>query len=137
MNFTSVRFITTDFERLASFYETVSGQQLVRVTSNFGELRTVWGSLAIGDTNTLAPFGGELVASPAAKRMAIIELRVADVNADYQLLATYLGDALVQGPTTMPWGNRSLLFRNPDGNLVNFFMPLTPAALEKFTHQPA
>jgi hypothetical protein len=24
-------------------------------------------------------------------------------------------------PTTMPWGNRSLLFRDPDGNLVNLF----------------
>ncbi len=30
------------------------------------------------------------------------------------------------------WGNRSLLFRDPDGNLVNFFTPVTPAAIEKF-----
>jgi hypothetical protein len=29
----------------------------------------------------------------------------------------------------MPWGNRSLLFRDPDGNL---FTPVTPAAIEKF-----
>ena len=60
MNFTSVRLITADFERLASFYETVSGQQLVRATPSFGELRTRGGTLAIGDTSTLAPFGGEL-----------------------------------------------------------------------------
>lgn len=137
MNFTSVRLITANFERLASFYETVSGQQFVRATPSFGELRTLGGTLAIGDTSTLAPFGGELVASPAANRTAILEFRVADVDADYQRLATYLGDALVQAPTTMPWGNRSLLFRDPDGNLVNFFMPLTSAALEKFAHQPA
>ena len=32
----------------------------------------------------------------------------------------------------MPWGNRSLLFRDPDGNLVNFFTPVTPAAIQKF-----
>jgi hypothetical protein len=32
----------------------------------------------------------------------------------------------------MPWGNRSLLFRDPDGNLVNFFTPVTPAAAAKF-----
>lgn len=31
-----------------------------------------------------------------------------------------LVDDVVQEPTTMPWGNRSLLFRDPDGNLVNF-----------------
>jgi hypothetical protein len=24
------------------------------------------------------------------------------------------------------------LFRDPDGNLVNFFTPVTPAAIEKF-----
>ncbi|MFE4836295.1 VOC family protein, partial [Arthrobacter sp. NPDC056691] len=24
-------------------------------------------------------------------------------------------------PTTMPWGNTSTLFRDPDGNLVNLF----------------
>ena len=27
-------------------------------------------------------------------------------------------------PTTLPWGNRSLLLRDPDGNLVSFFTPL-------------
>ena len=32
----------------------------------------------------------------------------------------------------MPWGNRALLFRDPDGNLVNLFTPATEAAREKF-----
>jgi len=31
----------------------------------------------------------------------------------------------------MPWGNRSLLFRDPDGNLVNFFSPVTPEAIKR------
>ncbi len=31
----------------------------------------------------------------------------------------------------MPWGNRSLLFRDPDGNLINFFTPVTPEALRR------
>jgi hypothetical protein len=38
----------------------------------------------------------------------------------------------VKEPTTVPWGNRSPLFRDPDGNLVNFFTPVTPAAIQKF-----
>ncbi|WP_372350279.1 hypothetical protein [Streptomyces sp. KL116D] len=29
-------------------------------------------------------------------------------------------------------GHRSLLFRDPDGNLVNFFTPSPRAAIEKF-----
>jgi hypothetical protein len=31
----------------------------------------------------------------------------------------------------MPWGNRSLLFRDPDGNLVNFFTPITEDAVKR------
>jgi hypothetical protein len=37
-----------------------------------------------------------------------------------------------QEPTTMPWGNRSLLSRDPDGNLVNFFIPVSDNAIKKF-----
>ena len=29
--------------------------------------------------------------------------------------------AVVLPPTTMPWGNRSTILRDPDGNLVNLF----------------
>ena len=32
----------------------------------------------------------------------------------------------------MPWGNRSVLFRDPDGNLVNFFTPLRADAVNRF-----
>jgi hypothetical protein len=32
----------------------------------------------------------------------------------------------------MPWGNRSLLFRDPDGNLINFFTPVSSEAIRKF-----
>lgn len=132
MHFTSVRLITADFERLASFYEEISNQPFTRYTPSFGELHTGGVTLAIGDTSTLAPFGGEHVASPAANRTAILEFRVADVDAEYQRLAHLLGEGLVQAPTTMPWGNRSLLFRDPDGNLINFFTPATPEAIERF-----
>jgi catechol 2,3-dioxygenase-like lactoylglutathione lyase family enzyme len=33
----------------------------------------------------------------------------------------------VQEPTNQPWGNRSMLFRDPDGNLINFFAPIRGA----------
>jgi hypothetical protein len=31
----------------------------------------------------------------------------------------------------MPWDSRSLLFRDPDGNLVDFFTPVTDRARER------
>nr|WP_246083213.1 VOC family protein [Nonomuraea diastatica] len=52
----------------------------------------------------------------------ITEFRVDDVDRVHQNLTGFVTD-FVNEPTTMPWGNRSLLFRDPDGNLVNFFTP--------------
>ncbi|MGX8008462.1 VOC family protein [Mesorhizobium sp. ORM8.1] len=132
MNFVSTRIITADVKRLVDFYATATGVQLTLYTEDFAELITAAGTLAIGSTRTLKLFGGDHVASPAANHTAIIEFRVADVDADYRRLAGQLGEALVQEPTTMPWGNRSLLFRDPDGNLVNFFTPVTAEAIAKF-----
>jgi hypothetical protein len=31
-------------------------------------------------------------------------------------------------PTDQPWGNRSMLFRDPDGNLINFFETADPGS---------
>ncbi|MEU2834375.1 VOC family protein [Streptomyces lavendulae] len=56
---------------------------------------------------------------------------VDDVDGVHEDLSGFV-DEFVSGPTTMPWGNRSLLLRDPDGNLVNFFTPVTPAAVAKF-----
>ncbi|RWB75333.1 MAG: VOC family protein [Mesorhizobium sp.] len=132
MNFVSTRIITADVRRLVAFYEMVTGIKLTLYTEDFAELVTEAGTLAIGSTRTLQLFGGDHVASPAANRTAIVEFRVADVDAEYRRLGGLVEGALVQAPTTMPWGNRSLLFRDPDGNLVNFFTPLTAEAIAKF-----
>jgi uncharacterized glyoxalase superfamily protein PhnB len=71
------------------------------------------------------------LARPADNHTAIIEFRVADVDAEFQKVTAVVGDAFVQTPTTMPWGNRSFMFRDPDGNLVNFFTPVTAEALKR------
>jgi predicted enzyme related to lactoylglutathione lyase len=122
VNFVSIRIITADIKRLARFYEQITGIAVTMYTEDFGELRTPACTLAMGSTRTLQLFGGD-VARPAENHTAIIEFRVADVDAEFQKVADVIGDSLVQAPTTMPWGNRSLLFRDPDGNLVNFFTP--------------
>lgn len=131
MNFVSVRIITADINRLIRFYERITGAQLVRYTDDFAELRTPTATLAIGSTRTLQLFGGD-IARPAANHSAILELLVDDVDATYRDLAEVIQPTLVQQPTTMPWGNRSLLFHDPDGNLVNLFTPVTPEAKKKF-----
>jgi predicted enzyme related to lactoylglutathione lyase len=131
MNFVSTRIITADIKRLVGFYEQITGIKVTMYTEDFGELKTPACTLAIGSTRTLQLFGGD-VARPAANHSAIIEFRVSDVDAEYRRLEEVIGNSLVQAPTTMPWGNRSLLFRDPDANLVNFFTPISAAAIKKF-----
>jgi catechol 2,3-dioxygenase-like lactoylglutathione lyase family enzyme len=131
MNFVSIRVITADIKRLVRFYEQITGIVVTMYTEDFGELKTSAGTLAIGSTRTLQLFGRD-VARPADNHTVIIEFRVGDVDAEFRRLADLIDDSLVQAPTTMPWGNRSLLFRDPDGNLVNFFTPLSAAAIKKF-----
>lgn len=130
MNFVSIRIITADIKRLARFYEQITGISVTMYTEDFGELKTPACTLAIGSTRTLQLFGGD-VARPAANHTAIIEFRVDNVDQEYERLKKVFGE-FVQEPTTMPWGNRSLLFRDPDGNLINFFTPVSAEAIKKF-----
>ncbi|QBB70780.1 VOC family protein [Pseudolysobacter antarcticus] len=131
MNLVSIRIITADIKRLARFYEQITGIAVTMYTEDFGELKTPACTLAIGSARTLQVFGGE-IARPADNQTAIIEFRVSDVDAEFRKLADVINDSLVQAPTTMPWGNRSLLFRDPDGNLINFFAPISAGAIKKF-----
>jgi uncharacterized glyoxalase superfamily protein PhnB len=50
----------------------------------------------------------------------ILDFLVDDVDAEYPRIAA-LGVEWVLPPTTQPWGNRSMIFRDPAGNLVNVF----------------
>lgn len=116
---------------MVRFYEQITGLPVKQYTDDFAELQTPSGTLAIGSTRTLQLFGGDDIARACSNQSAIIEFRVDNVDMEYQKLTDMLGKRIVQKPTTMPWGNRSLLFRDPDGNLVNFFTPVTPEALNK------
>ena len=130
MDFVSIRIITGDVARLIDFYERATGVQASRSNQDFAEIRTASASLAIASTRTVALFAPD-AAGPSHNRSVIIEFLVDDVDGVHQNLTGFVED-FVNEPTTMPWGNRALLFRDPDGNLVNFFTPVTPAAIEKF-----
>ena len=132
MDFVSIRVITSDVARLVEFYEQATQLRADWATEEFAELRTPRGTLAIGSTRTVSMLAPDAI-RPAENRSTIIEFLVEDVDGLYKNLNGFVADAdFVNEPTTMPWGNRSLLVRDPDGNLVNFFTPVTLAAIEKF-----
>lgn len=129
MDLVSVRLITGDLDRLIGFYETVTGVQAARPAPVFAEFHFPSCTLAIGHASTAALFND--AARPAANHTAILEWIVDDVTAEYERLRTFVQD-WEQEPTLMPWGNRSILFRDPDGNLVNLFTPESDEAKSRF-----
>lgn len=130
MKFASVRLITENLQPMVAFYEGVTGLTAERPAPPFAELVSPLATLALGRPETMGAFG-DASARPATNRTAILEFRVDDVDAEFARLRSVVRD-WVQGPTTMPWGNRSVLFRDPDGNLVNLFAPVTAQAVARF-----
>ena len=126
MQLAATRIITDDVDALVNFYEKVTGIEVHRLHPLFAELRTPAGTVAISSAQTV-PLIGENAAEAKANRSVVLDFQVDDVDAAYATLQRTV-DTFVNTPTNMPWGNRSLVFRDPDGNLVNFFAPLAPLA---------
>ncbi|WP_065960589.1 VOC family protein [Curtobacterium sp. UCD-KPL2560] len=129
MSFSSIRIVTDDLDGLVAFYERVTGQRAERPAPVFARFSGPGATLAIASTATVAMLGGAL--TPATNRSVFIEFEVADVDGRFAALELD-GDDVVLEPTTMPWGNRSALVRDPDGNVVNLFS--APPAEESRAH---
>ena len=134
MDFVSVRVITHDVERLATFWEQLTGLPVTRPVPVFAELRTPAGTIAIGAPATVGMLG-DAGPAPGQNRSVFIELRVDDIDATWKrtngLVSQTIPETVLE-PTDMPWGNRSVILRDPDGGLVNLFTPVTPEAKAKY-----
>ncbi|MDR6690920.1 putative enzyme related to lactoylglutathione lyase [Microbacterium sp. 1154] len=118
MSFTSLRIVTDDLDAVVAFYERITGQQAERPAPVFAQFRGSGTNLAIASTATVAMLHGAV--APATNRSVLLEFEVADVDAEFARLRMSDDDVVLE-PTTMPWGNRSALVRDPDGNVVNLF----------------
>jgi catechol 2,3-dioxygenase-like lactoylglutathione lyase family enzyme len=113
--------ITNDVNQLAAFYAQALQIEPHKVSDDYVEFRTSAGVLALfSDAAQEKYIAGS--ATPGQNRSVILEFRVADVDAEYARLHD-LVKIWVKGPTTQPWGTRSIYFRDPDGNLVDYFVP--------------
>jgi predicted enzyme related to lactoylglutathione lyase len=130
MDLASIRLITDDLEPVIRFYEQLTGVSADRLAPVFAELRLPSCTIAFGQTQTAQLFNN--AARPADNHSMIIEFRVDDVDQAYERFKGLVSE-WVQEPTTMPWGNRSALLRDPDGNLVNLFAPVTEEAVSRFS----
>jgi catechol 2,3-dioxygenase-like lactoylglutathione lyase family enzyme len=122
MNFASIRVITDDVRAMTDFYEQILGVPARWGNELFAEIVTTGATLAVAHSRTVELFGAG-AAHAADNRSVIVEFLVDDVEREFEKLRG-ADVEIVLAPTTQPWGNRSTLFRDPDGNLVNFFTPV-------------
>lgn len=117
--------ITSDVNRLSDFYTKVLKTKPDRMGSDYVEFRTGAGVLAIFSAEAQEKYiPGS--AKPGENHSAILEFKVTDVDQEYARLHDFV-QTWVKGPTNQPWGTRSIYFRDPDGNLVDFFTMLNSA----------
>lgn len=134
MRFASVRIITADIGAMVAFYEMVTGIKAQWLAPVFAEIVMPGATLAIGDVKTVALWK-EGSAEPAANRSLFIEFQVEDIEAEYARLKDDV--VLVHELQTMPWGNATFQFRDPEGTAVSFYMPASEAAKSRFAGRPA
>jgi uncharacterized glyoxalase superfamily protein PhnB len=111
--------ITKNVAQLVEFYGKVLQIPAQTTGSDYAEFSTGVAVLAIFSAEAQEKYIPHAT-EPANNRSAILEFEVADVDQEYARLQSVVKD-WVKPPTTQPWGTRSVYFRDPDGNLVNFF----------------
>ncbi len=121
MKLASIRLTTRDVPALTKFYEKLTGigPWIHPSFPGYAEFRFPGFTIALASEESAAKFNAGAMVG-AANRSAILEFEVADVDAERARLDGLVTQWVME-PTDMPWGNRSTLFRDPDGTLINLY----------------
>ena len=118
MKFVGICLVTNNVPVLVDFYTKVLGVQS-EGDDVHAVLSTEGAGIAIFSTEameSMAPRSTQGAGGGGFTTMFEVE----DVDAEYERLKALSVD-FVMVPTTHPWGARSFWFRDPDGNIVDFF----------------
>ena len=115
---TQTRIVTQDVPALAKFYKDLTGVA-PDGSDEYVEFGFVEGGLAICSKRSADMFGGA-AAVPASNRSLVLDFQVEDVDKEHVRLQSMIKEFVLK-PTNQPWGNRSMIFQDPDGNLINFY----------------
>ena len=122
MKFMGICLVTKNVTALAEFYARVLGFDAEGDETHV-VLRSEGGGITLFSEDGMESLAPNSMQGAGCGSL-IISFEVIDVDQEYQRLKT-LGVEFVKLPVTHPWGTRSLWFRDPDGNIVNFFTLLS------------
>ena len=119
MKFTHTCIVTENVERLGSFYQNVLQIEPQIYGEDYMEFPTECGTLSLFSVTAHERVAPDSI-HPAANKSIILEFQVDDVDREYARLRQ-MEIEWVRPPKTESWGNRSIYFRDPEGNLVNLY----------------
>lgn len=119
MDLTQTRLVTTDVAGLASFYAALVSVQIV-ANDYYVEVPTGGASVAFSRRHFTEPDALRAPSPFTAADKVILDFQVDDVDRHYERIDR-LGVTWIMPPATQPWGKRSMMFRDPEGHVVNLF----------------
>ena len=116
--FNGICIVTQDVRRLRDYYQNVL-QELAEGDDTFATFSIPGSKLSICSAHLLEDMAAGAITG-ARSGNCVLEFEVKDVDKEYERLKA-LDVPFAKLPTTQPWGLRSVWFRDPDGNMVNFY----------------
>ncbi len=120
MTFESVDYVilyVRDIDRSIAFYRDVVGLPFKFLESGYAEFATKVTKFALFDRALLSNLIGreQSEGGPSAEVAFLVD----DVDAEAERVKA-AGAGILSGPVDRPWGQRTLHFLDPDGNVVEF-----------------
>jgi len=111
--------ITNNVKRLRDFYEEVLTIKPQIDSDTYIEFQMVDNTLAIFDINDHNRMS-ENSATACTNKNVILEFRVDNINFEFERISK-IGAEIIKPLTTQSWGNTSFWFKDPDGNMIDFY----------------
>jgi catechol 2,3-dioxygenase-like lactoylglutathione lyase family enzyme len=113
--------VTPQIDRMAEFYRQVLQAEPQWTGTDYAEYDTGPGIFSLWSLDGYTQIAGARSQPAIGSGGIMLEFEIQDVDAEYARLGQTLHLDFIIPPTTMQWGNRSIYFRDPDGNLLNLF----------------